>query len=182
MIFQRRAQVRFSGQKRQGGHGRWEMRSALRKDERIGPARSLWSAGGRWAGSRRSVRFIVSAAHIDVKRACRRRSALFAEALLDVVASEGLKEEGTLRKRAGKRPFKKIDPDKLRSYIQANPDAYLRETAMEFHCCKSAMSKALKRLKITRKKDQTLPGTRPSEGERIFGKDTGYSKRQDSLY
>ena len=67
-----------------------------------------------------------------------------------------LKEEGTLRKRAGKRPFKKIDPDKLRSYIQANPDAYLREMAMEFHCCKSAMSKALKRLKITRKKRQNI--------------------------
>lgn len=63
-----------------------------------------------------------------------------------------LKEEGTLEKRAVKRPFKKIDPDKLIAYIRANPDAYLREMAMEFHCCKSAMSKALKRLKLTRKK------------------------------
>ena len=63
-----------------------------------------------------------------------------------------LKEEGTLKKRVGKRPFKKIDPDKLTAYVQANPDAYLREIAEEFHCCKSAIAKALRRLKITRKK------------------------------
>ena len=92
-----------------------------------------------------------------------------------------LKEEGTLKKRAGKRPFKKIDPAKLTAYIQAHPDAYLREMAVEFHCCKSAISKALKRLKITRKKDKALSGTRPSKGERIFGKDTGYTQRQDCL-
>ena len=67
-----------------------------------------------------------------------------------------LKEEGTLKKRAGRRPFKKIDPDKLIAYIQANPDAYLREMAFEFNCCKSAMSKALKRLKITRKKRRSI--------------------------
>ena len=51
-----------------------------------------------------------------------------------------LKEEGTLRKRAVKRPFKKIDPEKLVAYIQANPDAYLREIAMEFLCCQATDS------------------------------------------
>ena len=71
-----------------------------------------------------------------------------------------LKEEGTLRKRAVKRPFKKIDPEKLVAYIQANPDAYLREIAMEFLCCKSAVSKALKRLKITRKKRRNITSVR----------------------
>jgi transposase len=71
-----------------------------------------------------------------------------------------LKEEGTLRKRAGKRPFKKIDPEKLVAYIQANPDAYLREIAVEFHCCKAAVSKALKRLKITRKKRRNITGNK----------------------
>ena len=65
-----------------------------------------------------------------------------------------LKEEGTLKKRSCKRPFKKIDPDKLAEYVRANPDAYLHEIAVEFHCCKAAIRKALIRLKITRKKRQ----------------------------
>ena len=48
--------------------------------------------------------------------------------------------------------FKKIDPDKLKKYIEEHPDAYLREIAEEFGCSVNAVSKALKRLKITRKK------------------------------
>ena len=71
-----------------------------------------------------------------------------------------LKEEGTLKKRSCKRPFKKIDPDKLAEYVKANLDAYLHEIAVEFHCCKAAIRKALIRLKITRKKDNTLSRAR----------------------
>ena len=63
-----------------------------------------------------------------------------------------LKTEGHLGKHLVTRPFKKIDPEKLRAYVEANPDAYLREIAPVFQCCQAAVRKALKRLKITRKK------------------------------
>lgn len=63
-----------------------------------------------------------------------------------------LREEGSLKAKTPKRTFKKIDPDKLKKYIEEHPDAYLREIAEEFGCCINAVSKALKRLKITRKK------------------------------
>ena len=63
-----------------------------------------------------------------------------------------LKEEGTLAKNPVKRPFKKIDPDRLKEYVKNHPDAYLREIAKDFNCTEGAIRKALKRLKITRKK------------------------------
>lgn len=63
-----------------------------------------------------------------------------------VETGEGLE----VRKRH--RTSKKIDPEKLRSYVAAHPDAYEREIAAEFHCARSAVQKALKRLGITRKK------------------------------
>ena len=63
-----------------------------------------------------------------------------------------LEKEGSLADREVKRPFKKIDPEKLRLYIKDNPDAYLREIAEFFKCCPTAIRKALQRLKITRKK------------------------------
>ena len=63
-----------------------------------------------------------------------------------------LKTEGHLQKHTFVRTFKKIDPEKLRAYIRENPDAYLREIAEAFQCCQTAIRKALKRLKITRKK------------------------------
>ena len=67
-----------------------------------------------------------------------------------------LKEEGTLAAREIKRPFKKIDPEKLKDYVKNNPDAYLREIADAFNCCQTAVRKALQRLKITRKKRQRI--------------------------
>ncbi len=63
-----------------------------------------------------------------------------------------LKETGDLTPKAPQRSFKKIDPSKLRAYVAQHPDAYQREIAMDFGCSKSAVQKALKRLKITRKK------------------------------
>jgi len=49
---------------------------------------------------------------------------------------------------------KKINPDKLKDYVAQHPDAYQKEMAREFGCSQSAIQKALKRLKITRKKKQ----------------------------
>ena len=63
-----------------------------------------------------------------------------------------LKKEGSLANREIKRPFKKIDPEKLKDYVKNNPDAYLKEIAAAFNCCQTAVRKALQRLKITRKK------------------------------
>ena len=63
-----------------------------------------------------------------------------------------LREEGNLKKHAVKRPFRKIDPDKLREHIKFHPDDYLREIAEVFNCSESGIRKALKKLKITRKK------------------------------
>jgi len=59
---------------------------------------------------------------------------------------------GHLEKKELKRPYKKIDPAKLKEYVTAAPDAYLQEIADEFGCDESAIRKALKKLKITRKK------------------------------
>ena len=50
------------------------------------------------------------------------------------------------------RNFKKIDPTKLRTYVQEHPDATQQEIADAFGCCNQAVSKALKRLNIARKK------------------------------
>ena len=70
-----------------------------------------------------------------------------------------LNESGTLesKKRQGK--WRKIDPCKLTEYIKEHPDAYLKEIAKEFGCSDVAIMKALKRLKISRKKNNSLPGS-----------------------
>ena len=65
-----------------------------------------------------------------------------------------LREEGHLEKKPVKRSFRKIDPEKLRSYVVEHPDAYQSEMAKEFHCSESGIRDALKRLNITRKKRQ----------------------------
>lgn len=67
-----------------------------------------------------------------------------------------LKETGTLsaKKRSG--TWRKIDPEKLRSYVQDYPDAYLREISKEFGCSIHAVEKALGRLKISRKKNSNV--------------------------
>ena len=64
-----------------------------------------------------------------------------------------LREEGNLKKHKVIRPFKKIDPEKLMEHVKNHPDDYLREIAVVFNCSDTAIRKALKKLKITRKKD-----------------------------
>ena len=68
-----------------------------------------------------------------------------------------LKEKGDLKAKVAKRSFKKINPDKLKDYVAQHPDAYQKEMAREFGCSQSAIQKALKRLKITRKKSNAIP-------------------------
>ena len=53
------------------------------------------------------------------------------------------------------RGFKKIDPEKLKAYVKEHPDHTQKEMAEAFGCCNQAISKALRRCGITRKKKNT---------------------------
>jgi len=69
-----------------------------------------------------------------------------------------LKETGKLEKRPLERKPFKICPEKLMAYISEHPDSYLREIAEVFNCTDAAIFYAMKRLKITRKKNRELCG------------------------
>ena len=62
------------------------------------------------------------------------------------------KETGDLSNKPLNRSFKKIDPEKLREYVKNHPDATQQEMAEVFNCSDSAIGKALRKNKITRKK------------------------------
>ena len=54
-----------------------------------------------------------------------------------------LKESGSLEKKALNRPHKKIDPEKLRAYVEEHPNVYQREMAEGFDRSATAIQKAL---------------------------------------
>lgn len=68
-------------------------------------------------------------------------------------------ETGDLSNKPLNRSFKKIDPEKLKSYVAEHSDFTQEEIAREFNCSNQAISKAFKRLGITRKKNGYLQGT-----------------------
>ena len=70
------------------------------------------------------------------------------------------KEKGTLTPAPVVRRYKKLDPEKLRTYVQEHPDAYPKEIAKEFGCCETAIRKAFERLHITRKKRRYITGSK----------------------
>lgn len=70
------------------------------------------------------------------------------------------REKETLKKKPTVQTFKKIDPMKLEVYVKEHPDAYQSEIAEVFNCTCAAICKALKRLKITRKKRQNASGNK----------------------
>ena len=57
---------------------------------------------------------------------------------------------------------RQIDKHKLNAYIEAHPDTYLRDIAVEFGVSATAIMYACRRYKITRKKDTPLCPTRRS--------------------
>lgn len=69
-----------------------------------------------------------------------------------------LKESGGLAPKKRVETWRKITPSKLKEYVEQHPDAYLKEIAEEFNCSEVAIFKALKRLKISRKKNHDLQG------------------------
>lgn len=73
------------------------------------------------------------------------------------------KEKGTLAPAPLVRGYKKIDPEKLKKYVQEHPDAYPKEIAKEFGCCETAIRKAFARLGITRKKRRPITGSRTQQ-------------------
>lgn len=62
------------------------------------------------------------------------------------------RESGDLSNKKLERKAKKLPPEKLKKYVEEHPDAYQREIAKFFNCSPTAVYKAFKRLKITRKK------------------------------
>jgi transposase len=62
------------------------------------------------------------------------------------------KSTGELEDKKPWRTFKKLDPAKLKDYVEEHPDAYLQEIGDAFGCSDTAVLKAFKRLGITRKK------------------------------
>ena len=60
-----------------------------------------------------------------------------------------LEETGNLEKKELHRSFRKIDPDKLRAYVEEHPDAYQSEMAEAFGCSTSGIQDALRRHKIS---------------------------------
>jgi len=54
------------------------------------------------------------------------------------------------------RKAKKIEPEKLDTYMKEHPDAFLKEIAAEFSCCIEAARKALLRNRYTLKKRQNI--------------------------
>jgi len=68
------------------------------------------------------------------------------------------KETGKLENRPLHRKPTKICPIRLKSYINENPDSYLEEIAEVFNCTPQAVFYALKREKLTRKKNPKLCG------------------------
>ena len=71
-----------------------------------------------------------------------------------------LKETGDLGKKELHRSFRKIDPEKLKAYVEEHPDAYQSEMAQAFGCSESGIRDVLRRHKITRKKRQRGTGSR----------------------
>ena len=60
---------------------------------------------------------------------------------------------GSLKPRYPKtRKPRKLPPDELAQYMDLHPDAFLAEIGEHFGCSAEAVRKALKKLKITRKK------------------------------
>jgi len=69
-----------------------------------------------------------------------------------------LAKSGSLTPKKRRKSWRKIDPTRLAEYVSQHPDAYLKEIAQEFNCTDVAILIALRRLKITRKKNYPIQG------------------------
>ena len=67
-------------------------------------------------------------------------------------------KSGSLTPKKRRETWRKIEPEKLAEYVSQHPDAYLKEIAEAFNCTDVAILMALRRLKITRKKNYPIQG------------------------
>ena len=75
---------------------------------------------------------------------------------------------GSLKAEAVPRSPHKLLDKELLSYVEANPDAFLKEIAEHFGCSNTGVHKALKRLGITYKKTPFIPGKGRRETKKIY--------------
>ena len=79
------------------------------------------------------------------------------------------KESGSLEDAPRERSFYKIDPEKVKQYLENYPDAYTREIADALGCSESGIFYVFNKLKITRKK-------RPKFTKNVTKKNVKYLK------
>lgn len=97
--------------------------------------------------------------HVDKGHTIRATADLFGISPSTITCWQKLRRKtGSLHDRPRETRHKKIDPVKLIAYYESNPDSYLFEAAEAFGCSVVAIFKALRRLGITRKKNETLCG------------------------
>jgi transposase len=98
--------------------------------------------------------------HVEAGHTQEETRKLFGLGVNTITQWKKLREEtGGLANRPLVRSHKKIDPDKLRSDVEEHPDDFNIERAERFGCSESAIRQALKRLKITRKKNDRIQRT-----------------------
>jgi len=75
-----------------------------------------------------------------------------------------LAEMGEIKNKPGKRPFKKVNPERLETYIiERHPDTYLKEITEEFGRSAPAVLKALRQLVLTHKKAKHFKEQNPEK-------------------
>ena len=92
-----------------------------------------------------------------------------------------LEETGDLGKKELHRSYRKINPEKLKAYVAEHPDAYQSEMAEAFECSESGIRDALRHHKITRKKDNAVPGAGSGKSSGISRRNQRYTARKDRL-
>ncbi|TMR59390.1 transposase [Streptococcus pseudopneumoniae] len=69
---------------------------------------------------------------------------------------KNLREQGHLERKKRVVKNRKIPLEELKSFVEAHPDAFLREIAAHFDCAIPSVWAALKQMKVTSKKDDEL--------------------------
>jgi hypothetical protein len=90
-------------------------------------------------------------------------------------------ETGSLENKPLHRSWYKIDREKLLEHYEENPYSANKETAVVFNCSVSGIRSAKKVLKITRKKHNSIRGTRRAATRRIHCQSRVAAKRQQGI-
>jgi transposase len=93
--------------------------------------------------------------YLDAGHTYKQTSELFMVTMRTLFNWSRLREEnGDLSFKQSPRSPHKLNNEALLEYIKKNPGAYLDEIAAHFNCCKAGAYYALKRLKVTHKKNK----------------------------